>query len=165
MNGTVPNRWNDEDCRDFSPQELLRYRSNLLASDLRITNYGGGNTSAKVTMQDPVGGEDVEVLWVKGSGGDLGSMGLSGFAKAHGVGPGAKGLPVVGRLRGTEPEVPLADGGRSVAAALQQRRQRQATLFDERRRVALQNAAFQPRSPSVPSGEKTVAGGRAHRRW
>ena len=83
MDGIVPNRWNDEDCRDLSPQELLRYRSNLLGSDLRITNYGGGNTSAKVTMQDPVGGEDVEVLWVKGSGGDLGSMGLSGFATLY----------------------------------------------------------------------------------
>ena len=83
MTGTVANRWNDEDCRDFSPQELLRYRSNLLGSDLRITNYGGGNTSAKVTMQDPVGGEDVQVLWVKGSGGDLGSMGLDGFATLY----------------------------------------------------------------------------------
>jgi len=83
MNGAIPNRWNDEEVQGFSPQELLLYRSNLLGSDLRITNYGGGNTSAKVAMQDPVGGEDVQILWVKGSGGDLGSMGLSGFATLY----------------------------------------------------------------------------------
>ena len=56
---------------------------NLLGSDLRITNFGGGNTSAKVTMTDPLTGEPVEVLWVKGSGGDLGSMKLDGFATLY----------------------------------------------------------------------------------
>jgi rhamnulose-1-phosphate aldolase/alcohol dehydrogenase len=61
------------------PQKLL-YRSNLLGSDKRITNYGGGNTSAKVTERDPLTGAPVEVLWVKGSGGDLGSIGMDGFA-------------------------------------------------------------------------------------
>ncbi|MFM7802295.1 MAG: class II aldolase, partial [Limnohabitans sp.] len=60
-------------------QKLL-YRSNLLGSDLRITNYGGGNTSAKIWQADPLTGEQVEVLWVKGSGGDVGSMKLDGFA-------------------------------------------------------------------------------------
>ncbi|MEJ2020274.1 MAG: bifunctional rhamnulose-1-phosphate aldolase/short-chain dehydrogenase, partial [Maritimibacter sp.] len=59
------------------------YRSNLLGSDKRITNYGGGNTSAKVMEKDPVSGADVEVLWVKGSGGDVGSMKLDGFATLY----------------------------------------------------------------------------------
>ena len=62
---------------------MLLYRSNLLGSDLRITNFGGGNTSAKVDEQDPLTGEEVEVLWVKGSGGDLGSMKLDGFATLY----------------------------------------------------------------------------------
>jgi rhamnose utilization protein RhaD (predicted bifunctional aldolase and dehydrogenase)/NAD(P)-dependent dehydrogenase (short-subunit alcohol dehydrogenase family) len=59
---------------------LLRYRSNLLGADRRITNYGGGNTSGKFEMPDPVTGEPVLVLAVKGSGGDLGTMKSSGFA-------------------------------------------------------------------------------------
>jgi rhamnose utilization protein RhaD (predicted bifunctional aldolase and dehydrogenase)/NAD(P)-dependent dehydrogenase (short-subunit alcohol dehydrogenase family) len=59
---------------------LLRYRSNLLGADQRITNYGGGNTSAKFEMPDPVTGRPVRVLAVKGSGGDLGTMGSGGFA-------------------------------------------------------------------------------------
>jgi rhamnose utilization protein RhaD (predicted bifunctional aldolase and dehydrogenase)/NAD(P)-dependent dehydrogenase (short-subunit alcohol dehydrogenase family) len=59
---------------------LLRYRSNLLGADQRITNYGGGNTSGKFDVPDPVTGEPVRVLAVKGSGGDLGTMGSSGFA-------------------------------------------------------------------------------------
>jgi len=66
--------WRDE------PLELLRYRSNLLGADQRITNYGGGNTSAKFEMADPVTGAPVRVLAVKGSGGDLGTMGPGGFA-------------------------------------------------------------------------------------
>lgn len=63
--------------------QLLLYRSNLLGSDLRITNFGGGNTSAKIWQQDPLTGQDVEVLWVKGSGGDVGSMKLDGFATLY----------------------------------------------------------------------------------
>ena len=63
----------------MSEPELLLYRSNLLGADLRVTNYGGGNTSAKIPSQDPLTGETVTVLWVKGSGGDLGSMKLDGF--------------------------------------------------------------------------------------
>ncbi len=81
--GRLPDLWNDEDARDLSEQELLRYRSNLLGSDLRITNYGGGNTSAKVSMLDPLTGEPADVLWVKGSGGDLGSATLDGFASLY----------------------------------------------------------------------------------
>ena len=74
--------WNDveaERLRD-EPLELLRYRSNLLGADLRITNFGGGNTSSKFEAHDPFTGEAVQVLAVKGSGGDLGSIGRDGFA-------------------------------------------------------------------------------------
>jgi rhamnulose-1-phosphate aldolase/alcohol dehydrogenase len=78
----LPDLWDDQ-AAPVSEPELLRYRSNLLGSDKRITNYGGGNTSAKVRMQDPLTGEGVEVLWVKGSGGDLGSIGLEGFATLY----------------------------------------------------------------------------------
>ena len=59
---------------------LLRYRSNLLGADLRITNFGGGNTSSKIDLRDPFTGKMVKVLAVKGSGGDLGSIKESGFA-------------------------------------------------------------------------------------
>src|SRR3954462_9548418 len=62
------------------PLQLLRYRSNLLGADLRITNFGGGNTSSKFELPDPVTGARVRVMAVKGSGGDLRSMGPSGFA-------------------------------------------------------------------------------------
>jgi rhamnose utilization protein RhaD (predicted bifunctional aldolase and dehydrogenase)/NAD(P)-dependent dehydrogenase (short-subunit alcohol dehydrogenase family) len=62
------------------PLELLRYRSNLLGADLRITNFGGGNTSSKFVLPDPITGEPVRVMAVKGSGGDLRSMGREGFA-------------------------------------------------------------------------------------
>ena len=67
----------------MSEPELLLYRSNLLGADKRITNYGGGNTSAKVIEKDPLTGEAVEVLWVKGSGGDVGTMKLDGFATLY----------------------------------------------------------------------------------
>jgi rhamnulose-1-phosphate aldolase/alcohol dehydrogenase len=79
----LPDKWNDDESRSLSEPELLRYRSNLLGSDLRVTNYGGGNTSAKLVMPDPLTGRDTEVLWVKGSGGDLGSMTLDGFATLY----------------------------------------------------------------------------------
>lgn len=62
------------------PLSLLRYRSNLLGADLRITNFGGGNTSSKFEMPDPFTGKPVRVMAVKGSGGDLGSIANSGFA-------------------------------------------------------------------------------------
>jgi len=79
----LPDKWDSDTSRDLSQPELLLYRSNLLGSDLRITNYGGGNTSAKIEAQDPLTGRSVEVLWVKGSGGDLGSMKLDGFATLY----------------------------------------------------------------------------------
>ncbi|MBU6268167.1 MAG: bifunctional rhamnulose-1-phosphate aldolase/short-chain dehydrogenase [Sphingomonadales bacterium] len=77
------NRWDDAVAATLSPAELLLYRSNLLGSDLTVTNFGGGNTSAKLTETDPLTGEAVEVLWVKGSGGDIGSMKLDGFATLY----------------------------------------------------------------------------------
>jgi rhamnulose-1-phosphate aldolase/alcohol dehydrogenase len=67
----------------LSPEQLLMYRSNLLGADKRVTNFGGGNTSAKLQMKEPLTGETVEVLWVKGSGGDLGTLGLDGFATLY----------------------------------------------------------------------------------
>ena len=79
----LENNWNEAEASALSEPEQLRYRSNLLGSDLRITNYGGGNTSAKVSMPDPLTGDPVDVLWVKGSGGDLGSIGLDGFASLY----------------------------------------------------------------------------------
>ncbi|XMO85790.1 bifunctional aldolase/short-chain dehydrogenase [Algibacter sp. AS12] len=59
---------------------LFLYRSNILGSDLRITNYGGGNTSCKTIEKDPLTNKDVEVMWVKGSGGDIGTLTRSGIA-------------------------------------------------------------------------------------
>lgn len=76
-------RWDDVLAASLSPAELLLYRSNLLGSDLTVTNFGGGNTSAKIVETDPLTGEDTEVLWVKGSGGDIGSMKLDGFATLY----------------------------------------------------------------------------------
>jgi rhamnulose-1-phosphate aldolase/alcohol dehydrogenase len=92
------NRWSDTEAKGKSPAELLLYRSNLLGCDLTVTNFGGGNTSAKLLETDPLTGEAVEILWVKGSGGDIGSMKLDGFStlyqakllglEAHYTGPG-----------------------------------------------------------------------------
>ncbi len=77
------NRWSDTVAAAMSPAELLLYRSNLLGSDLTVTNFGGGNTSAKLAAAHPLSGEPVAVLWVKGSGGDLGSMKLDGFSTLY----------------------------------------------------------------------------------
>ena len=84
MSGSTPfPSWNDEHAKSLDEPALLLYRSNLLGSDLRITNYGGGNTSAKIAQKDPLSGELVDVLWVKGSGGDIGSMKLDGFSTLY----------------------------------------------------------------------------------
>jgi rhamnose utilization protein RhaD (predicted bifunctional aldolase and dehydrogenase)/NAD(P)-dependent dehydrogenase (short-subunit alcohol dehydrogenase family) len=74
--------WNFDTAEQLAgnPLALLRYRSNLLGADLRITNFGGGNTSSKFELPDPFTGKPARVLAVKGSGGDLGSMNESGFA-------------------------------------------------------------------------------------
>jgi rhamnulose-1-phosphate aldolase/alcohol dehydrogenase len=77
------NRWSDERAAQLSPAELLLYRSNLLGSDLTVTNFGGGNTSGKLEEQDPLTGLKTPVLWVKGSGGDIGSMKLDGFSTLY----------------------------------------------------------------------------------
>jgi rhamnose utilization protein RhaD (predicted bifunctional aldolase and dehydrogenase)/NAD(P)-dependent dehydrogenase (short-subunit alcohol dehydrogenase family) len=74
--------WNEAEAQKMSGNQLalLRYRSNLLGADLRITNFGGGNTSSKLELPDPFTGRTVRVLAVKGSGGDLGSITDAGFA-------------------------------------------------------------------------------------
>ena len=82
-NQLLENRWDKKAVSGMSESDLLLYRSNILGSDKRVTNYGGGNTSAKVSETDPLTGKDVEVLWVKGSGGDIGSMKLDGFATLY----------------------------------------------------------------------------------
>jgi rhamnose utilization protein RhaD (predicted bifunctional aldolase and dehydrogenase)/NAD(P)-dependent dehydrogenase (short-subunit alcohol dehydrogenase family) len=79
----LEDRWDENVAATLDEPELLRYRSNLLGSDLRITNFAGGNTSSKITETDPLTGEPVTVLWVKGSGGDLGSIKRSGFATLY----------------------------------------------------------------------------------
>ncbi|MBS7700903.1 MULTISPECIES: bifunctional rhamnulose-1-phosphate aldolase/short-chain dehydrogenase [unclassified Chelatococcus] len=79
----LANRWDQVHARGLDEPGLLLYRSNLLGSDKRITNYGGGNTSAKVLQRDPLTGKDTTVLWVKGSGGDIGTMALDGFATLY----------------------------------------------------------------------------------
>ncbi|QRY66529.1 bifunctional rhamnulose-1-phosphate aldolase/short-chain dehydrogenase [Ensifer sp. PDNC004] len=79
----LANLWDEAKAAGMSESERLLYRSNLLGSDKRITNYGGGNTSAKVMEKDPLGGGTVEVLWVKGSGGDVGTIKLDGFATLY----------------------------------------------------------------------------------
>ena len=74
--------WDDKKAQTMAGNQLalLRYRSNLLGTDLRITNFGGGNTSSKMDLPDPFTARSVRVLAVKGSGGDLGSIAESGFA-------------------------------------------------------------------------------------
>jgi rhamnulose-1-phosphate aldolase/alcohol dehydrogenase len=79
----LPDLWDDEHAASLDEPGLLLYRSNLLGSDLRITNFGGGNTSAKLPATDPLTGAPTEVLWVKGSGGDIGSMKLDGFSTLY----------------------------------------------------------------------------------
>jgi rhamnulose-1-phosphate aldolase/alcohol dehydrogenase len=79
----LPDLWDDEHAASLDDPGLLLYRSNLLGSDLRITNFGGGNTSAKLAAPDPLTGAPTKVLWVKGSGGDIGSMKLDGFATLY----------------------------------------------------------------------------------
>lgn len=77
--------WDDEKAAELAGDEvaLLIYRSNLLGADLRLTNYGGGNTSCKVMDKDPLTGKEVEVMWIKGSGGDIGTLKKSGLAALY----------------------------------------------------------------------------------
>jgi rhamnulose-1-phosphate aldolase/alcohol dehydrogenase len=83
MGNKLNNLWDDTVAKKLSAPERLLYRSNLLGTDLRITNFGGGNTSAKIKQEDPLSGEAVDVLWVKGSGGDLASMEIDGLSSLY----------------------------------------------------------------------------------
>ena len=117
----LQDRWDDRVAGALDAPELLRYRSNLLGSDLRITNFGGGNTSSKILDSDPLDGAEKKVLWIKGSGGDIGSIQRNGFAtlylhKVHSL---------AGRYRGVKFEdemvamYPLcAFGNNTVAASI-----------------------------------------------
>jgi rhamnulose-1-phosphate aldolase/alcohol dehydrogenase len=77
--------WDDAEAEKLKGDEvgLLIYRSNLLGADLRLTNYGGGNTSCKAIAKDPLTGNEVEVMWIKGSGGDIGTLKKSGLAALY----------------------------------------------------------------------------------
>ncbi|USN98691.1 MAG: bifunctional rhamnulose-1-phosphate aldolase/short-chain dehydrogenase [Phycisphaeraceae bacterium] len=79
----VNHLWDDEAAAHMSPVERLVYRSNLLGSDQRITNTGGGNTSSKALEADPLSGDAVDVLWVKGSGGDLRTAKAANFSSLY----------------------------------------------------------------------------------
>jgi rhamnulose-1-phosphate aldolase/alcohol dehydrogenase len=91
--------WDDALASKLDPVERLVYRSNILGSDQRITNTGGGNTSAKILEQDPLTGEKVEALWVKGSGGDLRTSKRENFASLY-----QQKLIDMQRLYASEPE-------------------------------------------------------------
>lgn len=97
--------WIEAETEGMDEPELLRYRSNLLGRDLRLTNFGGGNTSAKLPTTDPVRGNTVSVLWVKGSGGDLGTIKRDGFSTLFMDSLNA----LKGRYRGAEHEDEMVD--------------------------------------------------------
>jgi len=99
--------WDDNEAAKLDPVDRLVYRSNLLGRDQRITNTGGGNTSSKLPAQDPLTGETVEVLWVKGSGGDLRTSKRENFASLY----QSKLLALQARY--------LADPGRGVKTVLE----------------------------------------------
>ena len=75
--------WQDAEAEKLSGVDRLVYRSNRLGDDLTLTNTGGGNTSSKLMESDPLTGEQVEVLWIKGSGGDLRTARRDGFASLY----------------------------------------------------------------------------------
>src|SRR5215218_1373935 len=79
----VTDAWDDAQAAGLDPVGRLIYRSNLLGADGRITNTGGGNTSAKLTETDPLTGAAVDVLWVKGSGGDLRTAKRENFSSLY----------------------------------------------------------------------------------
>jgi rhamnose utilization protein RhaD (predicted bifunctional aldolase and dehydrogenase)/NAD(P)-dependent dehydrogenase (short-subunit alcohol dehydrogenase family) len=117
----LEDRWDDSIAAKLDEPGLLRYRSNLLGSDLRITNFGGGNTSSKIVEKDPLDGSNQQVLWVKGSGGDLGSIKRSGFATLY----MQKLLALEDKYRGVALEDEMVDlyplcafGKNSVAASI-----------------------------------------------
>lgn len=76
--------WDEAKAAQITDEvDLFIYRSNLLGADLRLTNYGGGNTSVKIKDKDPLTGEEVDVMWIKGSGGDIGTLTRSGCAALY----------------------------------------------------------------------------------
>src|SRR5437764_12791882 len=75
--------WKDDEADRLDGVDRLVYRSNKLGEDLTLTNTGGGNTSSKLMETDPLTGESVEVLWLKGSGGDLRTARRDGFASLY----------------------------------------------------------------------------------
>ncbi|WP_353132670.1 bifunctional aldolase/short-chain dehydrogenase [Pseudopedobacter sp.] len=77
--------WDEAEAAKLAGDEvaLLIYRSNLLGADLRLTNYGGGNTSCKAMAKDPLTGQETEIMWIKGSGGDIGTLTKSGLAALY----------------------------------------------------------------------------------
>lgn len=117
----LEDRWDEGAASRLDASQLLCYRSNLLGSDLRITNFGGGNTSAKISGRDPLNESRIDVLWVKGSGGDLASIQRNGFATLY----LEKLLRLEDRYRGPEFEDEMVDlyplcafGGNTVAASI-----------------------------------------------
>ena len=117
----LEDRWDEKVASKLDAAELLRYRSNLLGSDLRITNFGGGNTSSKIADVDPIDRSERTVLWIKGSGGDIGSIQRQGFATLY----LDKVLSLNGRYRGVQFEDEMVDfypicafGNNSVAASI-----------------------------------------------
>ena len=94
----LENLWDGHEAAKLQSDslELLRYRSNLLGADLRITNFGGGNTSSKFDLADPLTGQSVRVMAVKGSGGDLRSITAGGFFGSTGLGVSGDGCCLAG---------------------------------------------------------------------
>ena len=83
MKNHPKNRWQDSVAKTLDPVARLVYRSNLIGEDPTLTNTGGGNTSSKITEKDPLAGSETEVLWVKGSGGDLRTAKRDGFSSLY----------------------------------------------------------------------------------
>lgn len=117
----LEDRWDDRVANALDDAELLRYRSNLLGSDLRITNFGGGNTSSKISEADPLDGAQKSVMWIKGSGGDIGSIQRNGFATLY----LEKLQALAGRYRGVDTEDEMVEmyplcafGNNTVAASI-----------------------------------------------
>jgi rhamnose utilization protein RhaD (predicted bifunctional aldolase and dehydrogenase)/NAD(P)-dependent dehydrogenase (short-subunit alcohol dehydrogenase family) len=117
----LEDRWDERIADALDDAQLLRYRSNVLGSDLRITNFGGGNTSSKIIDPDPLDGSPKNVLWIKGSGGDIGTIQRKGFATLY----LEKLHALAGRYRGVHTEDEMVDmyplcafGNNTVAASI-----------------------------------------------
>ena len=84
INNIIPkNLWKDKDAQKLNLSQKLVYRSQLLGADLQVTNFGGGNTSSKLLLKDPLSNKLTKVMLVKGSGGDLGTIKLDGFSSLY----------------------------------------------------------------------------------